>query len=450
MLMVALMAVAVMTIQGSIALSTSLNNITVSVKNRALTDGGVLAEAGIEEARRRMKGLGGADFLGDPMIPYGFFGIFRIQNPVWASYLISVPSWALSMDPEYVSGYTSGYTNYVPTVGALPVNVTTISLNSKQTSLRYWVKMRHKREYDAELEGHSVATTHYTDSDGSAATHTVGSPGSIVYYGYINNSAAPVEFTAPVTYLPLLSVPFISLASFFPVEVVKGYGTSGTTTKANQAYLVHDVGPQVAGALYSRGNVVINESSAIMNGVDSCGVAGSKPPLYYKDPATITGAGTYSGTPATPQHGTADVDIPGTIAKLKAGSPTVYDITNNNYDDDNTLFGSSQTNYVTAYYSNHDTTLKLKNVTGYGLLLVDGDLKMDDDATWYGLVYVTGLLESKAGNDTDDRALIRGAALAGMVSIPTNKRLDVEYDVCHIAKSMAKQPLKIRRWKVAS
>src|SRR2546429_6226150 len=50
-------------------------------------------------------------------------------------------------------------------------------VNGLQTAIPYWIKIRHKREYDAELEGHTPATPHYVDGDTSTqGNHTAANP----------------------------------------------------------------------------------------------------------------------------------------------------------------------------------------------------------------------------------------------------------------------------------
>ncbi|HEV8539719.1 MAG TPA: hypothetical protein VGQ60_01025, partial [Nitrospiraceae bacterium] len=245
------MAVAVMTIQGSVAISTSLNNITTSTHIHAVTDGEELVEAGISEARSRLKGVSAVNnMIADPLALLG------LPNATWAAYLLAVPSWTLSKDPEYVSNYTNLYTNYIPTTSSL--TATTINLNSLQSALKYWVKMRHKREYDAELEGHTTGHPHYKDSDGSTAVHTTASPGNVVWYGYNGGTTGglPIEFTA--TGFP--GWVGLNPTGLYPVELVKAYGTSGTITKVGQAYMTHQL-PQVPGALYAKGNIAIPTQS---------------------------------------------------------------------------------------------------------------------------------------------------------------------------------------------
>jgi hypothetical protein len=108
-----------------------------------------------------------------------------------------------------------------------------------------------------------------------------------------------------------------------------------------------------------------------ITGNDACGQESALDPIYTKDPATtnLNGNPTLSGTP---QHGALDIDIANLIESLRPS--TTITLT----EDKNSGTYGSTSNYVTVY-SDTDSPpntqgLKLQNVTGYGILLVKGDL----------------------------------------------------------------------------
>src|SRR5262249_7450739 len=102
---------------------------------------------------------------------------------------------------------------------------------------------------------------------------------------------------------------------------------------------------------------------------------------------------TLSGSPSTPQHGALDLDIPGYIESLKANATTTLTADQNggNY--------GSATNYFTVYSDTdnppNNQGLKLQNVTGYGILLVKGDLTLGGGFQWNGLILATGSVTLK-------------------------------------------------------
>lgn len=92
MLLVALMAVAIMTIQGSIALSTSFVNISRSVSTRVIADASRNAQAGIEEARARLMGLPATNLklIGDPLATLNL--ALPAPNLLWSAYILTSSS----------------------------------------------------------------------------------------------------------------------------------------------------------------------------------------------------------------------------------------------------------------------------------------------------------------------------------------------------------------------
>jgi hypothetical protein len=427
MLMVAMMAIAVMTIQGSVALTASLNNITRSIDTRVVTDATATAQAGIEEARARLVGLPTSNLklIGDPL------ATLNLSNPapnlLWSAYVLTSSSWTFGQDPDYKATYT----NYIP---AATLVATTITPNSVQAALPYWAKIRHKRELDAENAGHRTTSPHYTDNDGLTTLHNSLNPGNIIYYGYMTaTSTIPVQFTTSLT----------TVAP--PVELISSYGKSGNLSRGIQVEATRESGPPVIAALYSQGNVNFTQAGGSINGVDNCSRDSAHAPIYTKSPGTVSGTTTLLGVPLTPQQGTTNIDLAKYIDALKGGATIVTaDISTD------TTFGSS-TNYVTVYSDTSSPAnvggLSLKNVTGYGLLLVKGDLTVDNAVEWNGPVIVTGVLSFKSASSSEDNNVsVNGAILAGSVNA-IKKGFDIRYDSCQIAKSMASRPLKVLRWR---
>ena len=315
-------------------------------------------------------------------------------------------------------------------------------VNGLQSAIPYWIKIRHKREYDAELEGHTSAAPHYIDDDGSTATHTAANPGNNIYYGY--HPAAPSTATEFTT---------ATATSYQPVELVRAYGTSAGSSKTIEVELVHSidkVGVPIQAPMYAKGNTTFYNSKTSVNGNDNCGVS-AKPPLFVKTGATVTGFPLYLGSPASPQYGPLNLNISSLINSLRAGAIKV------NADLGDPHFGSP-TNYVTVFSDTYSpfvdgqanpynvNGLHFDDGIGYGTLLVEGDLKLED-ADWYGLILVTGHLtyQGESGNPVR----IRGAVIANQVSDLTGN-VDIRYDSCQVAKALADQPLQVKKWKERS
>jgi hypothetical protein len=421
MLLVALMAIAITLVQGSIAASVSWKTIKRSLDSPVPTAAIAVAQSGIEEAKARIVGIQAAnlDSIGNPSF---------LPSPLTSFYFLTSNSWTFSKDPDY----SAAFTNYIP-VGTSGTSLTTalITANSTQSTLPYWAKARYKVELDAERAGHTTGTRHYTDGDGSTMLHNALNRGSIVYYGYrTSTDSKPVQFTTAGT------------TSASPVMLVMAYGQNGTTTKGIEVEMARDIGPPLYGAMYNEGNVTFSHAGSV-SGIDACGVGPNRPPLYMQNPATVSNPGgvTYAGSPSTPQSGTLDVDRAGTINAMKGGGTVLTT------DQDNVNFGSS-TNYVTLYSNTSDPYnaggLKIKNGTGYGTLLVDGDLILDDDFAWNGLIITTGTVTFKARGS--DPAIVRGSILSNGV-VTLDPGFNIQYDSCKIAKAMGPRPLKVFRWR---
>ena len=87
--------------------------------------------------------------------------------------------------------------------------------------------------------------------------------------------------------------------------------------------------------------------------------------------------------------------------------------------------------------------LKLQNTTGYGVLLVDGDLVLGGGFDWNGVILVAGTMTFNGGGNTIN---IRGAVLANQ-TVTINGSLDIRYDSCMIDDAMNTQSRKIISWR---
>jgi hypothetical protein len=425
-LILALMAMAIWMVQGAVATSTVMHTITASAKTHAMRDASVYTESALAEARTRLKGMASTNpkFAGDPVASqYAFYA--STPNLNWSAYLLTSNSWQFSKDPEY----SQSLTNYVPTTSSL--TNTSITVNSIQGTLPYWIKMRHKREYDAEQYGHRTTSPHYVDNDGSTALNSPTNRGRVLYYGYpASTTTTPTQFTtsAPYTDWP-------------QVEIVTIYSELGGQTQKIQAEIVRDVGPPLPGALYSKGNVNFMQNTATVNGDDACyNATPQRPPVYLMTPGTISGSAHYSGSPGSPTTGTISIDIGQYITKYKVGATVLTT------DQSLTNYGST-TNYVTVYSNTaappNLNGLTLKDLTGYGLLLVEGDLILEEDINWYGLILVTGTLQFNISTTQNNHTVtVHGAVLAGNI-VGVKDEFEILYDSCQIAHAMATQPTKL-------
>jgi Tfp pilus assembly protein PilX len=208
--------------------------------------------------------------------------------------------------------------------------------------------------------------------------------------------------------------------------------------------------PSSPATIYTKGDVTGNGSSLTVSGNDACGAGTALAPIYTKDPATtsLNGSPTLTGSPSTPQHGTLDIDIPGYIDALKAGATTTLTA-----DQNGATYGSA-TSYQTVYSWPDDPNnfnnqgLKLQNVTGYGILLVKGDLELGGGFQWNGVIIVTGSVTLNGGGGSPIN--ISGQIFSGtstLTDVTINGHNTIGYDSCKMKKAMAGSPLKVVNWK---
>jgi hypothetical protein len=230
--------------------------------------------------------------------------------------------------------------------------------------------------------------------------------------------------------------------------LITSFATGPGSSKAQvQVVVTAYPSPTSPATVYSKGDVTGNGSSLIVNGNDACGVGTALAPIYTKDPATtdLNGSPTLSGSPSTPQHGTLDIDIPGYINSLMANATTTLT------EDQNGATYGSATNYVTVYSDTNNPPnnqgLKLENLTGYGILLVKGDLTLGGGFQWNGLIFSTGSVTLNGGGS---KINIQGLVFTGtstLTDVTINGGNVIGYDSCKVKKSFAASPLKVVNWK---
>ncbi len=411
--------VAILALVGTVSVVTTNTDIKISSNHKSSVQALYAAQAGIEEARARLSGSSSDHNYSGDTVPF---------DSHWSAYILTSNTWQTSDDPNY----NANYKNYIPTYN--PVNHTNTSIipNSLQTGISYWVKIRHKREYDAEQAGHSTTSPHYYDNDGSTLTHTAELPGSIVYYGYGDPFA------------PTTAIQFTSTSpppKYKPVEIITAYGQSGRSTNTIEIEAVRYPGPPIVAPLYSKGDVTINGAGSFY-GTDTCS-APSLPPIYTKSPYIVDPNGSsyaFGGNPPSPETGPIDIDIMGyiTVMKINATITITSDQTNTNY-------GSSN-NYVVCYANM--TELKLNGGTGFGILLVNGDLELAGGFTWNGLILTSGKIKMSGGGSNPVN--INGAVLSGNDSETetiSGGSVTLQYNSCEIENALNNQPLKVIKWK---
>ncbi len=198
--------------------------------------------------------------------------------------------------------------------------------------------------------------------------------------------------------------------------------------------------------VYTKGDITGNGASLTINGTDACGQSAALGAVYAKGDWDPNGNPTIIGS--TTEYGTVDLDIAGMIAKLKPAA----DITLT--EDTNGATYGSDSSYKIVYSNTSSPVnvngLKLNNLTGYGTLIVDGDLELGGGFNWHGMILVTGAVKLNGGGN--DPVNVLGQLLSGtstVTDISLNGSNNIQYDSCGIKKATAAAPLTVLSWKQA-
>lgn len=413
-LVTGLIVLAILGLLGATAVLTTTTDLQIQGNRKTGEQAFCAAEAGIEEARTRLIGSATA-WIGDPA-----------ANPdsQWSAYILTSDSRPVSDDPDY----DSSYTNYIPTLSS-PTNQI-IAANSLQTNASYWVKLRHKREYDAEQTGHTTSSPHYLDGDGNTGTHSKNTPGSIVYYGY----GDPGDFTRKVQFTTA------GLTSYGPVEIIRGYGRSGTAFKVVEIEVVYDPGPPIMAASYAIDKVDLKGAAMTIDGNDKCGGSVAvRPPVHA---STVKYNSNANLIPITPVDGSDAIYLPlQSFVQMYRGMAVILTSDQNNED-----FGNTG-NYVTVYSNTsdppNDQGLSISNGTGYGLLLVEGNLTMSGGFSWNGLILVTGTITLNGSGN------IIGAVM-GQQIVDITGDVEIIHSSCEVRNALSNQSLQVISWRDTS
>lgn len=421
-LIVTLLITMVLVLLVTTAMMTTTTDLKITGNYKSSEKAFYAAEAGLEEARTRIRGINtDANYTGDPA---------SSPNVSWGAYILTSSSWQTSDDPGYNS---SAYNNYFPT-SASHTN-TTITANSLQSTSQYFVRIRHTREYDAERDGHSAATPHYSDNDGSASTHSATAPGNIIYYGFQTSSATtPSFFTSSTT-------PSGSLAK--PVEIIRSYGRdSGGGSKGIEIQVKRITSAYPApAAIY--GDTIGGGGTVEVDGRDNCGAMPDLPALAYVTTQTLCGGGSVECYPVGNETvQVSALNLTDRVNALKAQAQVTVTADKTNY----TV--GTPTDYKIVYCDatalSPDQEIDFQNLTGYGILVVKGDLYFSGNLAWHGLIIASGNTSFYGGGA--DAKNVYGAVFSQTTATLQGK-VNIQYDSCEIDKALAYASPVIIKWK---
>ena len=464
-LILSMVFLSILALLGSTAVVLTTTDMKIGDNYKQNTQAVSAAQAGVAEAINRLnRSTTETGYAGDTA-----FTNTTAPDPLWAAYILTSGAWTTSDDPEH----NSDDHNYYPS--GINYTATTASVNTLQSTvdIDYFVKIRHKREYDAKQAGHTTTTPHYADGDGSTdpTIITADAPGSIVYYG--DDPTTPDDMSW--VYHTTSGTPTSRKAR--PVEIIRSYGESNGSLAIVEVE-IKKIALNIAteAAIYARdiitanGTVDVdgNDQAGAVGAVDCSGVSEPPKPPFYNSPSgtTITLNGVSSeldGALPTAcsdagltfddlKSGTSDclsgdVDIPISDYVTQMGLPgaateTILD------DQNNGTYGSDGNGNGIIVYCDATALvngLALNGVTGYGLLAVEGDLILGGGFTWYGLVICTGILTFNGGGGPN-AINITGAVLANQ-TVTMNGSVNVQYDSCYIQEALQGMRAQIVRWR---
>lgn len=412
-LIAALLLVTVSGIMGATILFATSTELQISGNYRRAIQTLYAAEAGLAEIQQRLSRLPASSsvFLGDLVSPY---------QSNWSAYVFSQAGWKPADDQTY----NPLLTNYVPLSGNI-IN-TIVQQNSVQSDLAYWAKVHHKTEYDAEQAGHRLAAPHYVDGDGVTTLHSTSNRGQLVRFGYpFATSVTPEQFTTTLQTL------------YPPVEVITSQGQVEGADSIIQADVVRPAGPPIWAPIYVRDQLVLSGSKITIQGIDVCGLFPSGlPPISLASSGSQIGIASLSGNPATSQVSLIILDLDEQINDLKkSATPVLADLIN-------VTMGSAISPAV-QYAEPSSGTLNISRVTGYGILLVKGNVQIAAPFQWQGLIIVSGQVVFAGGLGT---SILNGALYADRVQV-LHDDVSIMLDTCPIAATLRRLPIKTLNWR---
>lgn len=456
-LIAVIMFVAVLALLGAVSVLTISTDIKISSNYKSSKKSFYSATAGIEEAKIRLRG----GSTGSPNQNY--VGDKTKKNATWCAYIMTsnVFGSLSTLDPEYNFGYDRHY----PIVGThdndIPGNMTN-GINSIQTTqnMSYVVKIRHKREYDAELAGHIAngaddtiidGNELYLDGDNDLTSYLASGAnsvslvdrGNIIYYGFPN----PEDFSTPVQFTAAPGDP----NDHYPVEIITALGDNLGSQNIIMEEVVINPGMPLLGAIYTKTTVAFKGAASEVDGNNQCATpsadASSKLPTIYRypDPSlTHTFAGksdpTVTVPPTPPVNGDNDVTVQDYINILKRGATTII---NDNASD--VGYWGAADDFQTFYYDKGvGNTLTLSGSTpAYGVLLVEGDFHISGGWQWNGIVICTGSVTLTGGGSG---TTIQGALVANHVETATGT-VKILYDSCNVDDALRSGSVNEILWR---
>jgi Tfp pilus assembly protein PilX len=387
---VALLLVAVLTLLGTTAVVVTSTDIQIGGNYKVGEVAFYAAEAGVEEARARLRSTAGANLINDT----------SPTSTQWRAYIGT-----LAMAQKL--GFNSSLATHSRT-------------NSLQSAMNYVVEIRHRTDG----AGHIMYWGDDNDDGTVTRNTTAGNSNNRNIYlatgsGYTGNSYRTVE---------------AEMAKAAPIPV-----PSPLYVKANstiQGSSTNIIGTDACGSSNKHGMITTeNTGSVTINGGPSIiGVSGTDPDIVYNGPNLDI---------------TAMVD---SLKKAANFSYNVSSATQTGMNWGTPTAGATQQNPSTCsdhnivYYNTNGTDIKLAGGTsGCGVLLVEGDLEVNGGFSWNGVIVVTGSVRySGGGNKQVTGGILSGGTVeADLISGNAN----IVYCSSAVKNATESLPVRILSWR---
>ncbi len=394
-LVVGLLLVAVLMLLGTTAVMTTMTDLKISANYKTGSQAFDAAEAGIEEARARMK----ADAANPIADAYP-------TQAQWNVYIGTVSN-------AQAKGYDSG-------------NIMHVQTTSLQSALSYTVKIRHSTNAAGQI-------LYWGDADGDGipertvnALNLAGLANPNIYLakGYGTASGASKTVEVEISKAPPFTIPS-------PLYVEAPTTIQGTST--------HIIGIDQCGGTSMPGiTTTLDEDTVNRNGNPS-----------------ITGSTSPTGDPPSIVGGVNDLDVQRMIDAQKGGANYTYNVKSATHAGmvwGTPVPGATQQDASSCnvrnivYYNTGNTYIKLTGGSlGCGILLVEGDLELHGGFLWYGVVLVSGnvIFTGGGGKNITGGVLAGGSADVDIVGGDAN----IVYCSSAISNQTFYQPLRRLSWK---
>jgi len=224
---------------------------------------------------------------------------------------------------------------------------------------------------------------------------------------------------------------------YAPIERITSHGQVEGADSILQVDVTHPAGPPLWAPMYVGNDVLLSGSVITIQGIDTCGqLPTGRPPISLAPSATLIGTASLSGNPSIPQISPSSLDLVQQINALKKGTTPVFaDLIGVN-------LGSASSPAV-HYAEPSGGMLTLSQVTGYGILLVKGNVQIAAPFLWEGLILVSGQVDFTGGLGS---SILNGALYADRVQM-LHDDVSITLDTCPIAATLRTLPVQVLTWR---